>query len=336
MKERKRDTKIKLTKTQKIMGSVIILAIILFTGLYVYLKFLRPATPESLITQNFVTNTVTPAEKKVYVNVETNTGNIMLNIDDALDSDTDHMFIKYLSPEARSIEMYIEKIDQKMGVYIKDGFDWNLTLKPYLSATDDPRTDYIESDNEEAAGKISIEVFDELYFVEEDENAEETPFYILNGKTTYANAIQALGNTYQALLMNKNFIEYGNFFSKNSTDITVWIEMSFNKDTKQFEKAVITPDKDSLQNVLNLYNLKEHKEINISDFEYTVEITEQMPKSIYVPVWVDARVKNTTEITSIFTEINEDEDDNSEQLNPDITETAFEEETTNNNENKGE
>ncbi len=324
--------KIKLTKAQKIIGGIIMLMIILSLGLYIYIKFFKPATPESLITQNFVKNTVTPAEKKVYINVETNTGNITLNLDDTLDADTDHMFIKYLSPEARSIEMYIEKIDQKMGVYIKDGFDWNLTLKPYLSATDDPRTDYIESDNEEAAGKISIEVFDELYFVEENEDTEDTMFYVLNGKTTYANAIQALGNTYQALLMNKNFIEYGNFFSKNSTDIIVWIEMYFNKNTKQFEKAVITPDKDSLQNILNIYNLKEHKEINISDFVYTVEITDQVSRSIYVPVWVDARVKSTTEITSIFTEINEDTDEIDEELNQNI----LDEEIINNNENKGE
>ena len=145
--------------------------------------------------------------------IKTNYGNVSFELENERDKDTDHITVQYKSPVSKKSEYYIDKIDQQVGIYLKNGSKWNFELKSKQSIVDDPRTEFIEISN--SSSEISLADFNNLELVESDiENTYKCKANI-NGHVL----LNFLGNNYQVLYVNYNSL--ASYFNKNKTLKTV-------------------------------------------------------------------------------------------------------------------
>lgn len=257
-------------------------------------------TPQNFIQANFVQKTVQPTKKTLRATIQTGTGVFRVTALDDLDHNTDHIFAQYVSPCAKTREYWIEDVDRKMGVYVKSEGAWDYIRKPYLSATDDPRTDYVEIDNQ--TGKLTVDLDSFTLLEYTTENGED----VIHGVTNYANAVQMLGSLYQAVAMNEEFREYYNFLSRNGLDIQTDILIYYQQ--KKATKIVVSIDGLDVADTLRLYNLKEHKNLQVGAIEYVVDVTSYAENDIFVPISLGTGLRSSVEVSSIFIEIEDEYD----------------------------
>ena len=137
-------------KKSKIFGIlflIIIITTIIFLTVYFCIKSnSKKPSAEELINNYVTANSQTVASvQKMNVSIDTNYGLVEFTQENRRDKDTDHLMIEYKSPLKKSSEMYIDKVDKQIGIYLKKSNNkWNFELKPKQSAVDDPRTEYIE------------------------------------------------------------------------------------------------------------------------------------------------------------------------------------------------
>ena len=210
-------------KKSKILAIVILTLAILGIGFLLYSKFAKKdaITADYLINNYIQTNKVASLQKMT-ADIKTNYGDVSFGLENERDKDTDHITVQYKFPVSKKSEYYIDKIDQQVGIYLKNGSKWNFELKPKQSIVDDPRTEFIEVSN--SSTEISLSDFNNLELIDSDIEGTYKCKADINGYVL----LNFLGNNYQVLYVNYNSL--ASYFAKYNENIAVQCELYFNKD----------------------------------------------------------------------------------------------------------
>ena len=225
-------------KKSKIFGIlflIIIITTIIFLTVYFCIKSnSKKPSAEELINNYVTANSQTVASvQKMNVSIDTNYGLVEFTQENRRDKDTDHLMIEYKSPLKKSSEMYIDKVDKQIGIYLKKSNNkWNFELKPKQSAVDDPRTEYIEIKG--AADNVSLTDFTELEF----KNSDIENTYLCTGIIIGYTMLNMLANNYQSIYVNYDSL--ASYFAKYNGNISFQCRMYFDVKTNKLVKSVFS------------------------------------------------------------------------------------------------
>lgn len=227
-------------KKSKILG-IIILIIILGTGGFFAFQKLKPkkivVTADALI-QNYIStvldssneNMKTPSIQKMTADIKTSEGNASLDLENRRDKDTDHLMINFNGNNKKTMEMYADKVDQQVGIYVKRNENlWEFELKPKQSAVDDPRTEFIEVSA--SGSEIKSNNFKNL-ILEDTSDKENT--YKVSTKVDGRVMLSLLGNNYQSIYINYDSI--ASYLAKYNESLTINCTLYFDKTNKQLQE----------------------------------------------------------------------------------------------------
>ncbi len=276
-------------KRSKIIGTIFLI-IIIFLGVFFIIgkvrnekvsanklmeKYISGINADSRNSSIGTTSAEIASIQKMDAKISTSDGNIKFNLENRRDTDTDHLMINYVSQNETTTEMYVDKIDQQVGIYLKkDETNWGFELKPKQSAVDDPRTEYIEVSLDSA---INLSVFEELSMSEKSD-IENT--YLVTSKVNGYIMLQMLGNNYQALYIKYDAL--ASYFSKYNRNIILNCSMYFDIDTKKLIQIHFTSAEDAFE-VSN--NASPDIMVNSIDIKLTNESYDD--SNVYVPEEVE-------------------------------------------------
>ncbi len=227
-------------KKSKILG-IIILIIILGTGVFFAFQKLKPkkiVVTADVLIQNYIStvldssneNIKTPSIQKMTADIKTSEGNASLDLENRRDKDTDHLMINFNGNNKKTMEMYADKVDQQVGIYVKRNESlWEFELKPKQSAVDDPRTEFIEVSA--SGSEIKSNNFKDL-ILEDASDKENT--YKVSTKVDGRVMLSLLGNNYQSIYINYDSI--ASYLAKYNESLTINCTLYFDKTNKQLQE----------------------------------------------------------------------------------------------------
>lgn len=276
-------------KKAKIFGMlflIIIIITIIFSTVYFCMKSSRKKPSAEELINNYVTmNLQTVASvQKMGVSIDTNYGLVEFTQENRRDKDTDHLMIEYKSPLKKSSEMYIDKVDKQIGIYLKKSNNkWNFELKPKQSAVDDPRTEYIEVNG--AADNMSLTDFTELEF----KNSDIENTYLCTAKITGYIMLNMLANNYQSIYVNYDSL--ASYFAKYNGNITFDCRMYFDIKTNKLVKSIFSADEAAFKET-NTRSV----DVMINSFQISLSNDSFDKSNVYVSEDIE---KNTTTVKSL-------------------------------------
>lgn len=276
----------KKTKIFGILFLIIIISAIIFSTVYFFMKSSRKKPSVEELISNYVTmNLQTVASvQKMGVSIDTNYGLVEFTQENRRDKDTDHLMIEYKSPLKKSSEMYIDKVDKQIGIYLKKSNNkWNFELKPKQSAVDDPRTEYIEVNG--AADNMSLTDFTELEF----KNSDIENTYLCTAKITGYTMLNMLANNYQSIYVNYDSL--ASYFAKYNGNITFDCRMYFDIKTNKLVKSIFSADEAAFKET-NTRSV----DVMINSFQISLFNDSFDKSNVYVSEDIE---KNTTTVKSL-------------------------------------
>lgn len=276
-------------KKAKIFGMlflIIIIITIIFSTVYFFVKSSRKKPSAEELINNYVTmNLQTVASvQKMGVSIDTNYGLVEFTQENRRDKDTDHLMIEYKSPLKKSSEMYIDKVDKQIGIYLKKSNNkWNFELKPKQSAVDDPRTEYIEVNG--AADNMSLTDFTELEF----KNSDIENTYLCTAKITGYTMLNMLANNYQSIYVNYDSL--ASYFAKYNGNITFDCRMYFDIKTNKLVKSIFSANEAAFKET-NTRSV----DVMINNFQISLFNDSFDKSNVYVSEDIE---KNTTTVKSL-------------------------------------
>lgn len=284
--------KINFGKYDKPIKAGIAVFVILLIGLIIYIHSMKNPNFNKILLKNYGQDAVYfPSEQSFRAEISNSQIEVKFNLQNIRDKDTDHLFVTGISPQ-KDYEMYVDKMDRKYGVYTKFA-NWRMSYKPMTVSEDNPRTIYVESNNEKSIKNISASMFTEGKMKRQnikDDDLDGT-FYVMEGKTTYLTAMFLLGNVRYAIYENYNYEVYKDFFSGIDDKLIVNIKMYFSKKNHLIKKIEVTQDNDSLKEYMN----NTSSQLIPTEFTYTLVNTGWDEEDVYVPIEIDkAAIKENT------------------------------------------
>lgn len=276
----------KKTKIFGILFLIIIISAIIFSTVYFFMKSSRKKPSVEELISNYVTmNLQTVASvQKMGVSIDTNYGLVEFTQENRRDKDTDHLMIEYKSPLKKSSEMYIDKVDKQIGIYLKKSNNkWNFELKPKQSAVDDPRTEYIEVNG--AADNMSLTDFTELEF----KNSDIENTYLCTAKITGYTMLNMLANNYQSIYVNYDSL--ASYFAKYNGNITFDCRMYFDIKTNKLVKSIFSANEVAFKEA-NTRSV----DVMINSFQISLSNDSFDKSNVYVSEDIE---KNTTTVKSL-------------------------------------
>lgn len=276
----------KKTKIFGILFLIIIISAIIFSTVYFFMKSSRKKPSVEELISNYVTiNLQTVASvQKMGVSIDTNYGLVEFTQENRRDKDTDHLMIEYKSPLKKSSEMYIDKVDKQIGIYLKKSNNkWNFELKPKQSAVDDPRTEYIEVNG--AADNMSLTDFTELEF----KNSDIENTYLCTAKITGYTMLNMLANNYQSIYVNYDSL--ASYFAKYNGNITFDCRMYFDIKTNKLVKSIFSANEAAFKET-NTRSV----DVMINSFQISLSNDSFDKSNVYVSEDIE---KNTTTVKSL-------------------------------------
>lgn len=270
-------------RKSKVLAIVILTLVVLGIGFLLYSKFAKKdaITADYLINNYIQTNEIASLQKMT-TDIKTNYGNVSFELENERDKDTDHITVQYKSPVSKKSEYYVDKIDQQVGIYLKNGSKWNFELKSKQSIVDDPRTEFIEISN--SSSEISLANFNNLELVESDiENTYKCKANI-NGHVL----LNFLGNNYQVLYVNYNSL--ASYFAKYNENIAVQCELYFNKN-KTLKTVIFNIPEDNFKE-----SNKKSVDVQINSLKITLSNESYETNNVYVSEDIE---KNTISVKSL-------------------------------------
>lgn len=251
-----------------------------------------PITAEYLLSGNLARDSF-GSEATLTGYIENTKGKYSFEVTDSFDVDTDYAVTKISTPDSSlSFENYIEKIDKKLGIYYKEGNDWNLVLKPIISSVDNPLTDFIEI-NASTADEAIMNSLSEL-------NLEETDSeYIVTGKMSFTGLLTMLGNITQSLYVYDTASPFA-YLTKYGDYIFTNVKFTFDKNNFLLKNITANEDTASIEAVAK--GMLQNQDNIVKKFSFAYKVTNVEEKNIFVPTDVTNHVKKTTEIKSLYTE----------------------------------
>lgn len=282
-------------KKSKILG-IIILIIILGAGGFFTFQKLKPkktVITADVLIQNYISTTLDnsnenikiPSVQKMTADIKTSEGNASLDLENRRDKDTDHLMINFNGNNKETMEMYADKVDQQVGIYVKRNENlWEFELKPKQSAVDDPRTEFIEVSA--SGSEIKSDNFKDL-ILEDNSNKENT--YKVSAKVDGRVMLSLLGNNYQSIYINYDSV--ASYLAKYNESLTINCTLYFDKTNKQLQEIRFTGSQDDFKEC-NAASTG----IQISNLDITLINESYEASNVYVSEDVEKVTKTVTSL----------------------------------------
>lgn len=225
--------------------------------------------------------------------------------DNEMDADTIHGTFQFIE-NGTSYEVYVEKIDKRLGIYYKDGTEWKLLTKPVTSSVDNPLTDFIEIDNAQSTKDSILNTLSNIELIGAneagvyvlDENTEVPKTYKVTARTTFSNVVRMFGNSIQALYINSEYATPFAYLSKYGDYIYADVTFEFDSETYLLKNITVAGDENSIKAVAS--GMVQNKQNIVYDFEMSYEVKSNESKNVFVSTDITGNVSSTTDIQSIY------------------------------------
>ena len=266
---------------------VVLIGVIIFFAIQIFIPKKTKITADTLI-RDFITSNLNQKNENIKIatiqkmdaDINTSEGNASLNLENRRDKDTDHIMIDFKDTQKGSMEMYADKVDQQVGIYVKKSDNlWGFELKPKQSAVDDPRTEFIEVNA--SGSEIKLDDFKD-YILEDSSDIENT--YKVSSKIDGRVMLSLLGNNYQSIYINYDAI--ASYLAKYNETLTINCELYFNVSDKQLYEIKFTGTKDDFKTCNEASTGIQINSLNISLINESYENS-----NVYVPEDVEKITK---------------------------------------------
>lgn len=261
------------------------LFIVIFTVLSIIILG-NKITADKLLMQNF-SGEVFPSKQELKLEMECTNGNdVNLILEDERDEDTDKITGTITSPNKKTFEMYVTKIDKKNAVYRMYSGEkvWALKYVPKNMSDDDVRTNYIEKNNEINLSEINVASLVDAELSTDNDN------YIIKGKINYITTLAILGNLRQGLLADENYSIVSKYLLKNGLNLFMDVTFYFDKETKLISKIEFVSNSSFEQ---DKKNNNEKETPSVKKLKIILTNLDYSAQDIFVPNEVD---KNSVRI----------------------------------------